>query len=96
MTDWLSGLEDVLALSEQMVCAASIGDWQGLTLLEDRRRALTAQLPTDLGRRCQPDDSARARRLIEDCRRCDGEVRPRVAARLNELRTLLREPAPGA
>jgi flagellar protein FliT len=93
MTSWLSALEEVLALSEQMVRAAKASDWQELTNLEDRRRALASQLPDDLGQRFPPEESARARRLLEDCRRCDGEVRPLVVARLNELRTLLRQPA---
>jgi hypothetical protein len=33
----------------------------------------------------------RARTLIENCQRCDAQIRPLVEARLNELRVVLRE-----
>mgnify|MGYP000890699087 FL=1 len=96
MNPGLSGLEEVLTLSEQMVGAARSGDWQELTRLEDRRRALAGTLPADLGQHLRTAEQARARRLIEASRHCDDQVRPLVTARLKELRTLLRAAEPAS
>lgn len=96
MNPELSGLAEVLKLSEQMVRAARSGDWQELTLLEDQRRALAGALPADLGRHLPTAEQAHARRLIEASRHCDDQVRPLVTARLKELRTLLRAAEPAS
>lgn len=84
-------LEQLLALSEAMLDAAVSGDWERLTSVENERSALTNGLPDNLTRDLAIADSAAARRLLEDCQRCDARVRPLVTARLNELRVVLRE-----
>ena len=93
MSSALSALEQLLALSEAMLKAASAQDWEALASREGERRALVDKLPATLG--SEPATAAQARALIDACLQCDAQVRPLVATRLNELRVLLRETPPG-
>jgi hypothetical protein len=86
-----NALEELLALSEAMLGAAESGDWELLASIENQRSDLVSRLPANLAGEPEVAKSARGRRLIEDCQRCDARVRPLVEARLNELRVVLRE-----
>lgn len=96
MTSSLSALEQLLALSEEMLSAAAAGDWETLTEREAARRALVHSLPTTLASDLSRASEERARLVIEASLRCDLRVRPLVEARLNELRVVLRAERPVA
>lgn len=96
MTSSLSALEQLLALSEEMLSAAAAGDWETLTRREAARRALADSLPATLTSGLARASEERARLLIESCLRCDRSVEPLVEARLNELRVVLRVEQSGA
>ena len=96
MTSSLSALEQLLALSEEMLSAAAAGDWETLTEREAARRALAHSLPATLTSDLSRASEERARLVIEACLRCDLRVRPLVEARLNELRVVLRTERPTA
>ena len=76
MTSSLSALEQLLALSEEMLSAAAAGDWETLTEREAARRALAHSLPATLTSDLSRASEERARLVIEGCLRCDLRVRP--------------------
>jgi hypothetical protein len=77
--------------SRRGCCSAqSAEDWETLASHEAERRALAESLPADLTADLAPALQARARVLIENCLRCDQNLQPLVAVRLNELRVVLR------
>ena len=90
MTSSLAALEQLAALSEAMLGAASRGDWATLADHEATRRALADSLPASLSGSLPAAVQAEARTLIEACQRCDAGVRPLADARLSELRVVLR------
>lgn len=89
--DYLVLLADLRALSEAMLGAAQRGDWAALAAHETRRRELAELLPEGGGGWLETERQTVARSLIEACLRCDDQIHPLLAARVNELRVLLRE-----
>lgn len=96
MSSLLPGLEKLLAISEAMLSAAGVADWEALASHEAERRAVADQLPGLLNSALSATAQERARILIEACLRCDARIHPLVLARQNELRVVLREARPGA
>jgi hypothetical protein len=94
MISVLQALEELLALSESMLSAAGTEDWETLASLEAARRALTESLPAGLTADLPAGLQARARVLIENCLRCDENLRPLLDARMNELQVVLRAAQP--
>lgn len=93
MSSALRALEQLLALSEAMLAAARNGNWEALASHEARRRAVADRLPDGLGEEA-PAIALEARTLIDASLRCDALIRPLVAARMKELRVLLRTTLP--
>ncbi len=94
MISGLQALEEVLALSESMLSAAGAEDWETLARLEAARRALTESLPAGLTADLPAGLQARARVLIENCLRCDKNLRPLLDTRMSELQVVLRAAQP--
>jgi hypothetical protein len=94
MTSQLQALEELLALSENMLSAAGAEDWATLASREAARRGLAESLPSGLTADLPAGLQARARVLIEDCLRCDESIRPLLNTRMHELQVLLRTARP--
>lgn len=96
MTVALDTLEQLTALSETMLGAAGIGEWEKLASLEARRRKLADTLPASLASELPEAARTRARSLIERYLHHHHELLPLVHARLDELRVVLRAAPPAA
>ena len=89
MISELQALEELLALSEGMLSAAGVEDWETLASREAARRALADSLPAGLTAGLHAEAQARARALIEDCLRCDDVLPPLLEVRMHELQVIL-------
>lgn len=95
MTVALDTLEQLAALSETMLDAAGLGEWDKLASLDARRQRLADGLPAGLANELPEAARTRARRLIERYLQHHHDLLPLVHARLDELRVVLRAAPPG-
>ena len=96
MTFALDTLEQLAALSETMVGAAGMGEWDKLASLEARRQRLADSLPASLASELPEAARAHARSLIERYLHDHHHLLQLVHARLDELRVVLRAAPPAA